>query len=68
MWSVFSSKRPIPQALCTFVKLFCQRYTRFITMDAESERYMIYELRTLHLEEYDAFMRYIERAFGHSKE
>ena len=29
---------------------------------------MIYELRTLHLEEFDAFMRYIERAFGHSKE
>lgn len=29
---------------------------------------MIFELRKLHLEEFDAFMRYLERAFGHSKE
>ena len=29
---------------------------------------MIYELRTLHLDEFDTFMRYMERAFGHSKE
>jgi predicted N-acetyltransferase YhbS len=29
---------------------------------------MIIELRTLHLDEFDTFMRYLERAFGHSKE
>ena len=29
---------------------------------------MIYELRTLRLGEFDSFMRYLERAFGHSKE
>jgi predicted N-acetyltransferase YhbS len=29
---------------------------------------MIFELRTLHLDEFDTFMRYLERAFGHSKE
>ena len=29
---------------------------------------MIYELRTLHLDEFDTFMRYLERAFGHSKD
>ena len=29
---------------------------------------MIYELRTLRLEEFDKFMRYLEQAFGHSKE
>jgi predicted N-acetyltransferase YhbS len=29
---------------------------------------MIFEMRTLRLEEFDIFMRYLERAFGHSKE